>query len=356
MGRIALCRKELRTLGAGGLLLTSDNDYFYLMGYTPNQSAVIVTRDEVHVITDARFENEAKREVLWARVWMRRGVLHDEIGNVCQKLRIKKLAVQAGHFTLSDQAELRRRVKGMKLVPASPFTTAKRKVKSPSELAIIRRSIRTAEEAFLATRKTIRVGQTEREMAARLEYEMKRRGAEGVAFPTICAEGAHSALPHAVPGGRRVKKGSAVLFDWGAKVGRYCSDLTRMVFIGSIPRTFERLYPIVLDAQLAAIAEIRPGRRMCDVDAVARKAIAKSGYGKRFTHGLGHGFGLDIHEAPSLSWRSEEKLETGMVVTVEPGVYLPGFGGVRIEDDVLVTRSGCRVLTSLPKSLSSAVI
>ena len=218
------------------------------------------------------------------------------------------------------------------------------------------KALRNAEEAFLAMRKTIKVGQTEQEMAARLEYEMKLRGASGPSFPTICAEGANSALPHASPGQRKVKRGSAVLFDWGARVNGYCSDLTRMVFVGSIPRKIGEIYEIVLEAQLAAIDAIRPGRRMCDVDAVARKIVTDAGYGERFNHGLGHGLGIDVHEAPSLSWRSKAKLEPGMLVTAEPGIYLPGIGGVRIEDDVLVTRTGKRVLSKLSKTMKDAVI
>lgn len=153
-----------------------------------------------------------------------------------------------------------------------------------------------------------------------------------------------------------VKKGSAVLFDWGARVGFYCSDLTRMVFVGSIPPKIEEIYKVVLGAQKRAISAIRPGTRMCDVDAVARNHIVDAGFGGAFNHGLGHGLGLDVHEAPSLSWRSDKKLRRGMLVTVEPGVYLPGIGGVRIEDDVLVTRDGRRVLSRLSKKLEDAVI
>lgn len=185
---------------------------------------------------------------------------------------------------------------------------------------------------------------------------MRRRGATGTAFPSICAEGRNAALPHAHPGARRVKHGSAILFDWGARVGRYCSDLTRVVFVGSIPPKIGAVYPIVLEAQRRAIAALRPGARMCDVDAVARDYIRDAGFGEAFNHGLGHGLGLDVHEPPSLSWRSTEKLEPGMVVTVEPGIYLPGVGGVRIEDDCLVGERNGRVLSGLGKSLSEAVL
>ncbi|MGB2985984.1 MAG: M24 family metallopeptidase, partial [Phycisphaerae bacterium] len=189
-----------------------------------------------------------------------------------------------------------------------------------------------------------------------LEYEMKKRGSSEPAFTTICAEGPNAALPHAYPGKRKVKLGGAILLDWGARIDGYCSDLTRMIFVGSIPRKLGEVYRIVLEAQMRAIAGIRPGERMCDVDAIARNFIAEAGYADEFNHGLGHGLGMEVHEAPALSWRSKEKLEAGMVVTVEPGIYLSGVGGVRIEDDVIVTPTGCRVLSRLSKKLEDAVI
>ena len=153
-----------------------------------------------------------------------------------------------------------------------------------------------------------------------------------------------------------MKKGSAILFDWGARVDFYCSDLTRVLFVGSIPKKIAEVYPIVLEAQQRAIAGLRPSERMCDVDAIARTYITEAGFGEQFGHGLGHGLGLDVHEAPSLSWRSSDKLKAGTVVTVEPGIYLPGVGGVRIEDDVLVTPTGCRVLSRLSTALEDAVV
>jgi len=338
------------------MLVSNEVDYFYLTGFTGADSAVIVTPREVHVISDGRFLGEIAAEVPWARAWIRKGVLHDEIARACGELRIKKLAVQPGRFTLTDKAELKRRMHGLRIEIAPPVAENMRRLKSAEELSALAKAIRVAEVAFRATLDTIRIGQTELEMAARIEYEMKRRGASAPAFNTICAEGANAAVPHAVPGTRKVKKGSAILFDWGAKVAGYHSDLTRMVFVGSIPPRIRKIYGVVLDAQQAAVAAVRPGARMCDVDSVARKIISDAGYGKEFTHGLGHGLGLEVHEAPSLSWRSDEKLVAGMVVTVEPGIYLSGVGGVRIEDDVLVTPEGNRVLTHLNKSLECAVI
>jgi len=354
--RLARCRRKIKACGAGAFLVSNHADYFYLTGFTGDESAVMITPREVHLLTDGRFTEEIKAEVPWARSWLRRGFLNDEIVKACQELKIKRLAVQPGHLTVGDHTDLKKRNKATRLMVAPPIVGTMRRIKGDGEVAMMRKPIRVAEDGYIAMLSTIRVGQTELEMAARLEYEMKRRGASSPAFPTICAEGPNAAVPHACPGLRKVKRGSAVLFDWGAKVGRYCSDLTRMVFLGSIPPKFGEVYRIVLEAQLAGIAAVKPGRRMCDVDATARKVIDDAGYGDFFTHGLGHGLGLEVHEPPSLSFRSKEQLEPGMIVTVEPGIYLPGVGGVRIEDDVLVTSKGCRVLTALDKSLEGAVV
>ena len=354
--RLSRCRRQLKRTGAGAFLLSNPRDFFYLTGFSGDESAAMVTTRDVWLISDGRFEEQIKKECPWARTYMRRGTLNAEIAKACKDLKLRKLAVQADYLTVGDHAELKKMANGVRFVSAPPICATLRALKSSSEVAAMNKALRNAEEAFKAMRKTIRVGQTELEMAARLEYEMKSRGASAPAFPTICAEGANGALPHAQPGKRKVKRGSAILFDWGARVGGYCSDLTRMVFVGSVPPRFREIYEIVLASQLAGIAEIRPGRRMCDIDAVARKVVEDAGYGPQFNHGLGHGLGLDVHEAPSLSWRSKEKLQAGMLVTVEPGIYLPGVGGVRIEDDILVTRTGRRILSRLGKTLKDSVI
>lgn len=354
--RIARCRAEMRKHKVGAYLITNPSDYFYLIGFTGEDSAVLVLPNAVHAISDGRFDEVINQECPWTTRWMRKGNLNSEIAKVCQALKLRTLAIQPEKVTLADHDEIRKLAKGTKLVHGPSLITGMRKFKDADELKIMNQALRVAEEAFRVVRENIRIGDTELELAGRIEYEMKKRGALRPSFPTICAEGANAALPHAHPGKRKVRTGSAVLVDWGARVGQYCSDLTRVVFVGSIPRVLGEVYGIVLEAQERAIAAIRPGAKMCDVDAVARNFIAACGYQKEFNHGLGHGVGIDIHEAPSLSWRSSEALVADMVVTVEPGVYLPGVGGIRIEDDVLVTKTGCRVLSRLDKSLSGAVI
>lgn len=355
-GRLARCRKLMVEKQVPAYLVTSRMDGFYLSGFTGEDSALLITPKSVHIISDARFDETIDHELPWARKHLRKGLLTDEIAGVCRRLKLARIALQPEAMTVATHAKLRALARPARLTGAPSIVADMRRCKDDDELAVMNQAIRIAEEAFLATRRTLRVGQSEREIAARLEFEMRTRGAEGSAFETIIAVDANASKPHARAGDRRVRPGSAILFDWGARVGFYHSDLTRMVFMGRIPPRLGRVYEIVLNAQLAAIRAIRPGERMCDIDAVARDYIGRAGFREQFGHGLGHGLGLDVHEAPSLSWRSKERLTAGMVVTVEPGVYLPGVGGVRIEDDVLVTEGGCRVMSRLPKDKPASVL
>ncbi len=355
--RLAAARERMASKKLAGYLVTNHMDYHYLTGFTGEDSALLLTPRRAYVISDTRFEEALRQECPWVPTVMRKALIEDAIGALCGRLKLDRVGIQADHMTLSSHQTLRKAAKPTKLVSAPPIVNGQRLCKDNSELKILDQAIKIAQDAFKAMCRSIRVGQTEQQLAARLEYEMQKRGATGPAFPTIVAEGPNAALPHAHPGARKVKKGSAILFDWGATYRFYRSDLTRMVFVGTIPPKIRKIYGVVLEAQQKAIAAIRPGVRGFDVDGVARKHIKKAGYGKYFGHGTGHGLGLDVHEAPAVSFRSQkEKLEPGMVVTVEPGIYLPGIGGVRIEDDVLVTADGHRVLSSLSTEMSDAVL
>ncbi|KPK65157.1 MAG: hypothetical protein AMK73_03730, partial [Planctomycetes bacterium SM23_32] len=206
-----------------------------------------------------------------------------------------------------------------------------------------------AEQAFLAVQEEVRVGRSERWLAARLEFEMRARGAEAASFEPICAADAHASMPHAVSGEAEIGSDSAVLFDWGARLEGYCSDLTRMVCAGRIAPQLEACVDVVLAAQEAVLERLRPGARCGDADAAGRAVIARSGFGGQFGHGMGHGVGLAVHEGPRLGPRADTVLLPGMVVTVEPGVYVRGEAGVRIEEMALITDQGHEVLTALPR-------
>jgi Xaa-Pro aminopeptidase len=221
--------------------------------------------------------------------------------------------------------------------------------KSADEVQAIRAALQASEAAFLDVLELVEPGRSERWLAARLEYEMRVRGADGTAFETICAVGPHASMPHAVSGDAQVQPHCGVLFDWGARRGGYCSDLTRLTHRDTIPPKLNALVDVVLAAQAAAFSKLKPGNRCAEADAAGRAVIAKACYGANFGHGIGHGVGLEVHEAPRLAPGDDTVLLPGMVVTVEPGIYVPGDVGVRIEEMALITSDGHDVLSSLPR-------
>jgi Xaa-Pro aminopeptidase len=346
----------MKRRGLSALLVTDRSDQNYLTGFTGEDGGILITSKKVFLLTDGRFETSSQQEASWATAIFRKGSLAEVAGTLATQHRLKKVGFQAEFVTVELLAGLRKAGREVQWKATKGLVLGQRICKDTGEIKRIEAAVHIAEGAFRAVRKTIRPGQTERQVAGRLEYEMQRRGASGSSFPSIVAEGPNGALPHAHPGQRKIRRGSAILIDWGAYADFYCSDLTRMVYLKTVPRRIEKIHQIVLDAQQKAIAAIGPGVLMCEVDAVARGIISEAGHGDRFGHGLGHGIGLDIHEAPRLNQTTKDPLEPGMVVTVEPGIYLPGVGGVRIEDDVLVTKTGRRVLSRLGKSVAESVI
>jgi len=364
--RLANLRQKMAHAHIPALFVTNPQDVSYLTGFEGDDSFLIVTEDRAVLISDSRYEEQIAREAPWLKTRIRTKGILLETAKVLKSLKIRKLGVQEESLTLRQLADLKDNLKGgktYKLVPVHEIVMGLRHIKDEVEIQITEEAIRIAEQALLAIRSQLRPGLSENEIASLLVHEMRKRGATGPSFDTIVALGANGSLPHYRPGevargergeGGAGAKGEALLIDWGARYRGYCSDLTRVWFIGSIPPPLGEIYRVVLDAQIAAIAAIKPGRTGRQIDQIARGIIAKAGYGKQFGHGLGHGVGRDIHEPISLSRLSKTRLVPGMIVTVEPGIYLPGIGGVRIEDDVLVTPTGCRVLSSLPKDLEWA--
>jgi len=349
--RVKITRKSL-----DGYLVTSRPDQYYLTGFNGEDGATLILRNRVILLTEGRLAEEAAGAASWATAVVRTGPLSEAFGRLVRRHRLKRIGFEPARITVKLHADLRRSAKPAKLVPLAGLVEGLRIIKDATEVATLTKAVHIAESAFKTVISRLRIGTTERQLAALLQHEMIRLGASDASFPIVVAEGTRSSLPHAVPGDRRFRSGSAVLIDWGAVFEQYHSDLTRVVFVHRIPPRFRRLYESVYAAQFEAIQAIRPGVRMCDVDALARGRLQKAGLGRYFGHGLGHGIGLNIHEGPRLAKRVTDPLEAGMVVTVEPGVYIPGLGGVRIEDDVLVTRTGCRVLSRLPKDLDTMVI
>lgn len=348
--------RKLRAAKVDAMLVTKAVDVGYLTGFTGEDSSVLIGSGWACLVTDGRFTEQVAKDCPDIECRVRTGPMEAALAGALKGRRVRKLGFEPRHMTVKRRNDLAGKIGGRKLVEVSKVVSALREVKDDGELRIVRRAIRIAEKAFkelcgLGPKGW--VGRTERDLAAELVYRMRRAGADGPSFPTILAAGAHGSFPHYSPDLTRVKADQAVLIDWGARAGGYCSDLTRVVFTGTIPAKLREVYEVVRRAQQAGIAAIRPGVGCKAVDAAAREVIVKAGYGEQFGHGLGHGLGREVHEAPGLGKQSKARLKSGTVVTVEPGIYLPGFGGVRIEDDVLVTAGPARRLSSLPRDIDA---
>lgn len=337
------------------LLITAEPDIHYLTGFPGESSRLIVTPSLVCVLSDSRFTQELSA-LSWARVIIRAGTMAEAQTTFLKELAPTSLGVQADQLTLAQHEELRAAVGARRLKQVGTLVAGLRLIKDEAEVVLIRKAVKLQEAALLATLPTIKPGQRETEIAARLEYECRTRGAEGMCFGSIVAAQANGSKPHYRAGATKTKASSTLLIDWGVRLNGYCADMTRTFALGRWPAKLREAYEVVLEAQLAAIDAIKPGRPCAEADKAARDVIAKAGLGERFTHSLGHGLGLEVHEAPRVSAAARVCFEPGMVVTVEPGVYIPGVGGIRIEDDILVTQRGARNLCSLPKQLQWATL
>jgi Xaa-Pro aminopeptidase len=334
------------------LAVTSLVNVRYLTGYTGSNGLAVVGPRTRAFITDFRYVQQAAEEVDPAFERHQAPLeLVDALVDVLPQGPLR-LGFEADHVTVRAHRALREKLPDrVELVAVEGLVERLRAVKEPAEVERIRAAARLADAAFEDLLDQGLVGRTERELEFALRERLHHHGARGPSFETIIAAGAHGALPHAEPREVRIGTGQLVVIDWGAELDGYCSDCTRTVATGAVGELEREVYDTVLQAQLAGLAAVRAGAAARQVDSEAREVIARAGYGERFGHGLGHGVGLEIHEGPRLSQRSEAELETGNVVTVEPGVYLPERFGVRIEDLVVVTGEGCEILTAAPKEL-----
>jgi len=355
-------RRLLRRQNLEGLLVTDRLNVRYLTGFTGEDSFLFIWTENQLLLTDARFTQQTQEECpdLEAVVRPVGTSMVDAVWRVVRSAKVGRLAIEADNVSVGFFDRLSARVSGVELVKTSGLVEQLRQIKDPEEVDRIRQAVWQAERAFGALWATLRWEKTELELAHELEMYLRSFGAWGSSFPPIVASGARAALPHARPMPIPITSGRMLLVDWGANEGLYQSDLTRTILLGRISAKLRRLYQVVLKAQQKAIEAIRPGVAAQEVDRLARQVIAQAGWGKRFGHSLGHGVGLAVHEGPRLGPAGRNwagcLLRPGMVVTVEPGIYLPGFGGVRIEDMVLVTRSGYELLSSLPKTLEEMLL
>ncbi len=362
MARYAKRRRRLfsavRKQGADAMLVTDFANVTYLTGFTGDDSYLLLREKDSVLLSDPRYTIQINEECPGLSAAIRKpGVsLVSLLKRLLRKTRQTRIAVEAASMSLHLRGIILKEIPDLELIPVCGLIENLRLTKDKDEIERTREAIRQAESGFAVIRAGLRACQTEKQIANELEYQMRLFGAKGCAFPSIVAVGARAALPHATLSDRTVGSAELLLIDWGANENLYRSDLTRVLVTGRLSPKLEKIYRIVLEAQLSAIDAVRPGRTCEDVDSVARNIIENAGYGKYFGHGLGHGLGLHVHEGPRLAKGVKTLLKPGMIVTVEPGIYLPNWGGIRIEDDILVTRDGCEVLTSVPKELEDAVV
>jgi Xaa-Pro aminopeptidase len=333
------------------LLVSFGANLRYLSGFTGSNGALLILPGKSILFTDPRYQTQAPQETT-CQVRIARGPLLFDVLAIIKKFGLKRIGYEPSHMTCESYESLKSRLPlKAAFEPANGWIEQLRMLKSPTEIDRIRRSVETNSRAFELTVKRVRRGMKEQDLAAELEYRMRRLGAEKPSFETIVAGGRRSALPHAQPTAAPLNPGELVVVDMGAIVNGYCSDMTRMLFLGTPTAKVKRTYHAVLEAQLAAIDAVRPGALTSRVDAAARNVLKARGLDHAFIHSTGHGLGLEIHEPPRIGKRDKTRLQAGMAITIEPGVYLEDFGGIRIEDTVVVTANGCEILTPTSKAL-----
>lgn len=347
--RITNLKKAMKAAGAGALLVTRREDVRYLTGFTGSSGSVLVVSGRSCLITDFRYKLQASRETSGISVQIQKKDFPSSLKEAAARAGVPILYFDETSLTIDGLRKLRKQ--GLRLKGQSDLVAELRQRKDGQELKKIREAIRRAEESFRELRKYIRPGAREKDLAFKLEFLMREKGARKAAFDTIIASGPNGAMPHASVTDRRIRAGDLVTFDFGAEAEGYFSDITRTYCIGRPTARQREIHALVLKAQKAAIEKARPGISCKQVDAAARGAIGEAGHGDHFGHGTGHGVGLMVHEGPSVSPLSKDHVAEDMVFTVEPGVYVPRWGGVRIEDMVFVTRSGATLLTSLPRDI-----
>jgi len=352
--RITKLQKKLRRKDIDALLVSQPENRRYLSGYRGGDHGIgetsglliIPASGPIYLLTDFRYQLQAEKDLPWATVLIYKKGLLKLLNNLLPDLKVKRLGFES-HYTLHSFAKKMAssmKNKGIKLTPTTGLVEKMRVIKDEEEIDLIRESVHLNEEVFQTIFPSISKKRSEMEIALAIESLMYRKGAESASFDSIVASGSNGALPHAVPGNNRIKSNRSLTIDMGLILRGYCSDMTRNFVPGKATKKYIKLHRLVREAQLAGMAEVRAGVKGKDVDKAARSIIAAAGYGSYFGHGLGHGVGLAVHEEPRLSPLAGNKLKEGMIVTVEPGIYIPGWGGIRLENMLVVRKNGSELL------------
>jgi Xaa-Pro aminopeptidase len=356
-------RARMASEGVDAMLVSNLTNVRYLTGFSGSNGYVLLTKDSTRFYSDGRYATQASQMVKQAEIHIAptHAAVVEELNAITKSEKLSRIAYEATHVTVSSRGAAWEPPPGLdkvmsyfesaELLPGEGWVEELRKIKDAEEIASIRAAAEMGDEGFAFIMDRIKPGVREIDLALELEFHLRSKGSEGVSFDPIVAAAERSALPHARPTDRVVEKGRYLLFDFGCVVDGYCSDMTRTVVIGPLDDRHREVYETVLESQMAGIEAAGPGVTCGDVDAVSRRVIERAGYPKAFMHGLGHGVGLDIHEAPSLKAGFAEQLMPGHVITIEPGAYFEGWGGVRVEDLAVVTEDGLEVLSKAPKDL-----
>lgn len=349
--RLQLLRKKLATNNVEAFLISKPENYRYLSGFTGSSGILIITSDQAILLTDFRYVEQARREAAGYEVVMYKDRLLDKLADILAETSTKRVGIESDFFTVKQYYDYRARLKNFRVKPLENIVEGLRIVKSEAEIDKIRKAADLSSEGYRYILPHIKPGVTEKNIALELEFFLRQRGAEKIGFDIVVASGERAAMPHASASQKKLNRGELVIIDFGVVYQGYHSDVSRTVVLGEATPRQKRVYQTVQKAQEIALRAVRTKITAAAVDKVSRHHITEQGYGENFGHGLGHGVGLEIHEAPSLNPTSGERLKAGMVFTIEPGVYLSRFGGVRIEDVVVLRKDGIEILTKSPKDL-----
>ncbi|EMF0037661.1 aminopeptidase P family protein [Enterococcus hirae] len=350
MLRVEKLRKKMQEENLDSFLITSPYNLRYLTNFTGTTGLAVITLEKAFFITDFRYTEQAAAQAQGFEIIKNVGPIFEEVADLVQKEGLRELGFEETTVSFLEYSVLEEIIDAQ-LIPISGMIEELREIKDEEEIAIIEKACSIADLAYDHILKMIQPGMTEIEVANQLDFYMRSLGASGVSFETIVASGLRSAMPHGVASKKIIEQGDLITIDFGCYYEGYVSDMTRTFAIGDPGEQLKEIYQIVLEAQLAVLEVAKPGVTGKQLDAVARDYITKHGYGEAFGHSTGHGIGLEIHEGPNVSVRAEKQFVPGNIITDEPGIYLPGIVGVRIEDDLLITSDGNRVLTHSPKEL-----